>query len=179
MRKMFFLLLLAGCTAGERTTMPAESWQRTVEQQLPLLGHRNWVLIVDKAFPDQTNAGILTVNTGAAMPEVLEFVQRQLVASPHVKPIVYRDAELAYMTDSLSPGITAAEKEIATVLGPQKVNVILHDAVFGKMSAAAGTFSVLVLKTESLHPYTSVFFELDCAYWSNEKETALRRKMNP
>ncbi len=175
------MLLLAGCTANVKTTegpAPGETWQSTVEKKLPLLGHRNWVLVVDKAFPDQTAAGIQTVSTGAAMAEVLRFVQRQLAASPHVKPIVYRDAELAYMTDSLSPGISLAEEKIRTVLGTQPVNAILHEAVFGKMSAAAGTFSVLVLKTESLHPYTSVFFELDCAYWSSEKENVLRRKMN-
>ncbi|MHB8337415.1 MAG: sialate O-acetylesterase [Ignavibacteriaceae bacterium] len=28
-----------------------ENWETTFDAQLPLLGHRNWILIVDKAFP--------------------------------------------------------------------------------------------------------------------------------
>jgi len=29
------------------------TWQEELERMLPLMGHRNWVLIVDKAFPLQ------------------------------------------------------------------------------------------------------------------------------
>jgi hypothetical protein len=36
---------------------------------------------------------------------------------------------------------------------------------------------VLILKTNLRLPYTSVFIELDCGYWSPEAERRLRDKM--
>ena len=175
-RIVILAVIFAACTHPAQVAV--KGWKDTVKEQLPVMGHRNWILVVDKAFPGQTTPGIRTVHTGASMPEVLAFVQEQLATSPHVKPIVYRDAELAFITDSLSPGIAAAEKEVARAIGRLPVNTIPHEQVFGKMSAAAGMFTVLVLKTESLHPYTSVFLELDCAYWNGAKEQQLRAKMN-
>jgi hypothetical protein len=53
----------------------------------------------------------------------------------------------------------------------------LHDTVFVKMDAAAKLFSITVLKTEEVIPYSSVFIELDCAYWGGDKEQALRKLM--
>ena len=38
--------------------MPEDiSWQEKLEEQLPLLGHRNWILIVDSAYPLQNASG--------------------------------------------------------------------------------------------------------------------------
>jgi len=33
----------------------------------------------------------------------------------------------------------------------------------------------LLLKTKLTLPYTSVFFRLDCGYWTDEAETQLRK----
>ena len=35
-------------------------------------------------------------------------------------------------------------------------------------------FNVLLLKTDLVIPYTSVFLQLDCGYWNAEKEARLR-----
>ena len=42
------------------------------------------------------------------------------------------------------------------------------------LDAAGRAFRVLLLKTTLALPYTSVFVELDCGYWSAEAEAALR-----
>ena len=70
-----------------------KNWEVQFDELLPLLGHRNWILVVDKAFPLQS-----------------------------------------------APGMTN-------------------------------------IKTEHIMPYTSVFIELDCGYWSAEKEATLRNLM--
>ena len=33
----------------------AEDWKRTLREELPLLGHRNWIVIADSAYQEQTN----------------------------------------------------------------------------------------------------------------------------
>ena len=39
------------------------------------------------------------------------------------------------------------------------------------------TFTILVLKTRTALPYSSVFIELDSAYWDVDSERELRRNM--
>ena len=38
-------------------------WKQEFEQLLPKLGHRNWILVVDQAYPLQSAQGILTIDT--------------------------------------------------------------------------------------------------------------------
>jgi hypothetical protein len=45
------------------------------------------------------------------------------------------------------------------------------------LDQTAQTFRVLIIKTELTIPYTSIFFELDCGYWSAEAEQRLRQSM--
>jgi hypothetical protein len=42
------------------------------------------------------------------------------------------------------------------------------------LDRAAGLFRVLIVKTNMTIPYTSVFLELDCAYWNADAEKRLR-----
>jgi len=60
---------------------------------------------------------------------------------------------------------------------PGNQKQILHDIVFVEIKKASELFYILVLKSDELIPYSSVFIELDCKYWSPEKEAALRSKM--
>ena len=47
-------------------------WQVRLREELPLLGHRNWIAVVDSAYPLQTSTGIETVNTNADQLEVVK-----------------------------------------------------------------------------------------------------------
>ena len=55
-----------------------------------------------------------------------------------------------------------------------EVNSIMHEDIFAKLDTASKLFNVLVIKTESTVAYSSVFIELDCGYWTAEKEAKLR-----
>jgi len=170
---------LAGC-GGDVKTNDAEhgtDWQSAVKEQLPLLGHRNWILVVDKAFPAQNSPGIETINTDIGLIEVLKFTLQQIDSSTHVKPIIYCDKELEYITTSQVASIDSFRKELAGALGGNQPRVILHDSVFVKIDEAAKLFKILVLKTNETIPYSSVFIQLDCRYWSGEKEATLREAM--
>jgi hypothetical protein len=52
-----------------------------------------------------------------------------------------------------------------------------HEQIIDKLDSAGAKFNVLVLKTNLVLPYTSVFFELDCGYWGAEQEQRLRDAM--
>lgn len=152
-------------------------WTQDFERLLPLLGHRNWILVVDKAYPYQSAAGITYLDTRAPLPDVLERVASAIRATTHVKPVYYTDRELGYLSEELAPGVDAFRADLQKRLEGANVQTLLHDSVFKKLDEAAKLFNVVVLKTECTIPYTSVFIELDCGYWSAEKEQALRAKM--
>ncbi|MBW8326138.1 MAG: hypothetical protein K0M50_15335 [Prolixibacteraceae bacterium] len=168
------------CTnpAGQTTAPETNNWKTVVAEELPLLGHRNWILVVDKAFPAQNAPGIHVVNTGEELLPVLKYALEQISQSTHVKPIVYTDKELSFITPELESGIEPFKKSLQDVLQGADTQTILHDSVFTKIDEASKLFKVLVLKTEGTIAYSSVFLNLDCKYWTGEKENALRQAMS-
>ena len=152
-------------------------WTQEFDHMLPLLGHRNWILVVDKAYPYQSAPGITTIDTKAPLAFVLEKVVASIKTSLHVKPIFYTDKELGFISEDMAPGVEPFRAELADLLAGAEVRTLLHDSVFAKLAEAAKLFHAVILKTESTIAYSSVFIELDCAYWSAEKEKALREKM--
>lgn len=44
-----------GGTGGGSGVDVGSGWKQQLDRELPLLGHRNWILVVDKAFPMQTS----------------------------------------------------------------------------------------------------------------------------
>jgi hypothetical protein len=155
----------------------AEPWQTKIKQELPLLGHRNWILIVDSAYPLQTSPGVETIETGATLPEVTQEVLRNVDESIHVRPIVYMDAELPYLSEEDTPGVTPFRHEIHAVLGDLPVTQLPHEQIIGKVDEAGKVFHILILKTTQAIPYTSVFLQLDCKYLSADSEAKLRTAM--
>lgn len=159
------------------------NWKPQFDQKLPLLGHRNWIVIADKAFPEQNAEGIEVINTNDNLVPVLKYVLQKINASGHVKPIIYRDKELQFITESQAKGIEIFRLESEKLMVREKITsqlqpqTILHDSVFAKLDEVSKLFKIVVLKTNETIPYTSVFLQLDCSYWSAEKEKQLREKM--
>lgn len=159
------------------------NWKPQFDQKLPLLGHRNWIVIADKAFPEQNAAGIEVINTNENLLPVLKYVLQQVKAFGHVKPVIYQDKELQFITESQAKGVTSFRLESEKLIKKGNTSLelqpqtILHEAVFTKLDEASKLFKIVVLKTNETIPYTSVFLQLDCSYWNAEKEKKLREKM--
>jgi L-fucose mutarotase/ribose pyranase (RbsD/FucU family) len=183
MRKLSVILIawlfMNGCTTPviENKTKNEASWKTEFNTMLPLLGHRNWILVVDKAFPMQTSQGLTIINTGEKLAPVLKYVLDQIDGSTHVQPAVYHDAELNFLTSEQVQGKEAFLSSVNQVLGNLIPVPILHDSDFVKIDRASKLFRVVVLKTEETIPYTSVFIELGCKYWSGDNEKELRKSM--
>lgn len=176
---VFVLMLLQSCLAPapENKVQKSPGWTEVLDNQLPLLGHRNWILVVDKAFPAQTAMGIEVINSGENLLDVLGYTLDQIGQSTHVKPVVYTDHELSFISAGQVPAIEAYREALSSKLAGYQVKTMLHDSVFVKIDQASKLFKVVVIKTEEVIPYSSVFIELDCSYWTPVQEKELRDRM--
>ena len=148
-------------------------WKSKLDEMLPLLGHRNWILVVDKAFPLQSAAGMTYLNSGESIDKVLDYVLSEIKHQSHIKPVIYTDKELEVLSQ-IGEEETEMVQLLNNTLSNYEVNSILHDKVFEKLDTASKLFNVVVIKTESTIAYSSVFIELDCGYWTASKESKLR-----
>lgn len=171
--------LLTSCQNANQpqTFQETNTWKQVLEQDLNMLGHRNWILVVDKAFPEQSSEGMKYMYVEQELLPTLEYVLGVLENSTHVKPIIYQDKELSYITEAQVPGIEAFRSSAENILEGRPVNTMLHDEVFTLLDESSSLFSVLVIKTNCTMPYTSVFMQLDCSYWGPENEKLLREHM--
>jgi hypothetical protein len=170
------LFVLSGLTAVAQP--PATEWQTRLAQVLPLLGHRNWIMIVDSAYPLQSSTGVETIETNTDQMQVIRQVLSTIDSSIHVRPIVYMDAELPYVPEKDAPGVTAYRQRIKTALAGRKITSLPHEQIIGKVDEVGKTFHIVVLKTTMTVPYTSVFLQLNCKYWSDEAEAQMRKEMS-
>ena len=164
--------LIMGCHRAE--TGSTSTWQQTLADRAQLYGHRNWIVIADNAYPAQCRDGIEYIMIDAGQIDVVRQVLATLDSMKHVRPIVYTDAELSYVPEDDAPGISAYRKELTELLGNRPVQMIPHEQIIRKLDEAGANFRVLILKTDLTLPYTSVFLQLDCGYWSADAEKRLR-----
>ena len=154
-------------------------WKTKVAQTLPLYGHRNWILIVDSAYPLQASPGLEMMDTGADQLAVVRHVLGAIGHAKHVRPLIYMDAELPFVPDEDAPGAALYRKEIGDLLSGLSMESLPHEKLIANVDEASKQFHVLVLKTSMTIPYTSVFIRLDCKYWSADAEARMRAKMPP
>jgi len=171
------LLLLISCNQKETEAPVQSDWKQELNNELPLLGHRNWILVVDKAFPLQNADGVVYIDTDEPLLDVLSYTLEQIEGTSHVKPIIYTDRELGYMNTALVPVIEEYRESLNGIIGESEIKSLLHDSVFVKIDEASKLFKTLVLKTNETIPYSSVFLQLDCKYWSPDQESQLRELM--
>ncbi len=183
MRKLRILLasLLFAATASfspnATSQAPRSDWHAKLAQQLLLLGHRNWILVVDSAYPLQVSPGVEVVETSADQLAVVTTVLTALDRSIHVTPNIYLDAELPYVPQQNFPRLNAYRDSLKKTLQGRPVQSLPHEQLIAKVSEAGKDFHILVLKTNMAMPYTSVFLQLDCKYWGPNDEQKLRQAM--
>lgn len=160
--------------AADRIT---NDWRSHLTEELLLLGHRNWIAIVDSAYPLQTSSGIETIETNADQLDVVETVLDQIGKTRHVRPVVFTDAELQAVPETDAAGVTAYREALSHLLAKSGPQSLPHEQIIAKLDEAGQRFHVLVLKTRLTIPYTSVFIRLDCGYWTDDAERRLRQSM--
>ena len=162
----------------ERQSDKTEPWEHSLKRQLPLLGHRNWIVVADSAYPAQANPGIETIATAADHLEVLKATLDAIENSRHVRANIFLDAEFKLVAEHDGPGVTRFRQKLARLIGNRETRVLEHDQIIAKLDESAQLFRVLILKSTLAIPYTSVFLELDCGYWTPEAEARLKLSMS-
>jgi D-ribose pyranose/furanose isomerase RbsD len=152
-------------------------WDIRLNDALPLLGHRNWIVIADSAYPLQSRDGIETIMADTDQVRVLKHVLAALDKTKHVRPIVYVDKELSFLNDDAVIGIGPYKATLEDLTHNREAHSLPHEEIIHKLDEAGQTFHVLIIKTNMTMPYTSVFLQLDCAYWGPEQEQKLRAAM--
>src|ERR1700758_312086 len=132
-RILFFLCLLVAPSVLAAAPPGSSAWQVKVDQDLPLLGHRNWILIVDSAYPLQSSPGVETIETNASHLDVLRYVLGAVNNSIHVRPLIYMDKELPFVPDDDAPGASAYREQVQKVLGEYAIESILHERVINQI----------------------------------------------
>lgn len=136
------------------------------------LGHRNWIVIADSAFPDMVAPGIETV-VGYDLETVFHAVTRK----PHVRAEIILDAELDFLSEEDAPGVDAFRTRLAQLLEDEAPTRLPHAEILALMDEMGRTYRIVVIKTDLNVPYASVFLRLDCGYWSPESEAGLRARI--
>jgi D-ribose pyranose/furanose isomerase RbsD len=159
----------------QKLTTPA--WTDTLAAYLPALGHRNWIVVADSAFPLQISPGIETIVTNEDHFAVLEKVLKMVDGAKHIRPKIWLDKELAFVPETLAPGADETRRRLDEALKGRGAQPVLHEELIARLDQVGKTFKIVMVKTTLAVPYTSVFLELDCGYWGPEAEAKMREKM--
>jgi hypothetical protein len=149
-------------------------WQKTFEERLPVYGHRNWIIVADAAFPAYSHGGIETIVADQDLPAVLNYVARAISSSRHVRANVLLDQELHFIQEDDYPGVADVRNEIARTFDQTRLSSIPHAQVLSQIREVGKTFCILLIKTNSAIPYTSVCMRLDCGYMTDEFDRQIK-----
>jgi L-fucose mutarotase/ribose pyranase (RbsD/FucU family) len=169
------LMVIATTTVGAGAQ--ETPWQKILADRLAVYGGRNWIVIADAAYPAQSSEGVETVVADGSQIEVVKAVLAAIADTKVLDANVVTTAELQYVPESDAPGITAYRQNLSQLTGGHDGGVMAQDAALTKVDEASRSVRVLVIKTNSVLPYSSVFLRLTAAYWNAEAEKRLRESM--
>lgn len=155
----------------------SSTWQNLLKDRLQLFGHRNWLAIVDSAYPAQSKVGLETIVADEELITVLAKAVETFDEYEHIKPTIYTDTELMFVPEKDAPGVSSYRKQLSGLLSGYDVRDLPHEEIVARLDRIGETFQVLLIKTKMRIPYTSVFFELECGYWNTPAEERLRAAM--
>lgn len=180
MRKIILLVLFAAivsCQHGsQKEDKFADHWETMLSDKMPYLGHRNWIVVTDMAYPLQTSAGVTTLYADEPYEKVLSKVKKMIDTAPHVYAHIYQDKEFSYISDSEVKGIETLRANIQAICG-NELESMPHEKMIAQLDEAGKLFQVIIVKTPLTMPYTSTFFQLDCNYWNTAQQSKLDAAM--
>jgi hypothetical protein len=166
-------LLSSGCMASR----PENAWHGAVDRQVGQLGYRNWIVIAEASFPAHRRPGVRQINAPVEVPEALDYVLQTLEQTENVRPQVYLTRELRSVENDFAPGIDALRERMKSALHGHESTELDQQSLLTLMEDASRSFDVLVIRTQTALPYSSVFMELRPGYWDSASEGQLRERI--
>jgi len=153
-------------------------WKGAVRRHTAELGFRNWIVIAEASFPAYSRAGAHQVPANVEIPEALAYVLEEIDQTQHVKPNVYLTRELRSMSNDTAPGIDDLRAKTQEALAGIEATSLDQESLMSLLADANRSFDVLIIRTTSALPYSSVFIELQPGYWDAESEQQLRDRIS-
>ena len=144
-----------GFASGHAVSAQAE-WKAELARELPVLGHRNWVVVADSAYPSQTAPGIKTIYTGGEQIEVVRAVLAAVDRNEHVRGTLFLDAELPYVPEEFAPGIDAYRRQLPQAMDGRKATSRPHDEIIAELDENENDFTTCL---QFMINYNSSFCE--------------------
>lgn len=167
------LIGLPGCAAvGSKP-----NWQTAVDNQAAQLGYRNWIVIAEASFPAHNRPGMRQVTAPVEVPEAVDYVIHSLEQTESVRPRVYLTRELRSVENDYAPGIDALREKLKDSLHGHETTELEQQSLLTLLQDANRSFDVLVIRTQTALPYSSVFMELQPGYWDSTSESMLRERI--
>lgn len=170
---LVFAAALATSACGWMPPM-GSSWQAAVDNQVGQLGYRNWIIVAEASFPAHSRSGVRQVTAAAEVPEVVDYVLHALERTENLRPRVYLTRELRSVENDFAPGIDPFRERIRGSLHGHETTELDQQSLLTLMEDANRSYEVLVIRTQTALPYTSVFLELQPGYWDADSESRLR-----
>ncbi|MHC5077118.1 MAG: hypothetical protein ACYTFM_11920 [Planctomycetota bacterium] len=99
-------------------------WEKKLSKELKLIGHRNWIVVADSAYPAQNSTGIETIVTGGEQLEAVKKALTTIDEAKHVQANIYLDKELDSVADTDAPGIHIYREELKTCSKVEKLSLL-------------------------------------------------------
>jgi L-fucose mutarotase/ribose pyranase (RbsD/FucU family) len=170
-------LLAAMACVGCGSLENSGDWKGSVNQQVNQLGYRNWIVVSEASFPAHSRPGTRQVIADAEVPEVVDYVLNALEQTQHVRPQIYLTREMRSVENDFAPGIEAMRERIRSSLHGHEPTELDQQSLITLLESANQSYDVLVIRTPTALPYTSVFLELQPGYWDAESEDRLRERI--
>lgn len=166
-------VLWSGCTFGGS----GNDWRGALATQTSQLGSRNWIVISEASFPAQARQGVRQIVANEEIPAVLDDVLRTLEQTEHVRPQIYVNRELRAVENDYAPGIDDFRQKLQSSLHAHETTELEQQSLFTLLQDATKSYQVLVIRTTTALPYTTIYLELQPGYWDGEAEQHLRERI--
>ncbi len=169
------VVMFCSCSNSIRPEpVEAPLWAAQLSGEVNRLGVQNWIVVAEASYPVLSKRGVRTVAVDGEIPEVVDFVIKQLATSESLVPSFNTASELNFVKNDRAPGVDHYRRELKRVLGRREVKELGERNLRVLASSDAAKFAVLVVKTRTSLPYSSVYIELDSGYWNRAMENDLR-----
>lgn len=156
------ILLLGGCGSSPDQTPPL--WAGMVEKEVDALGIQNWIVVAESSFPVVTRGGVRTFVVDGEIPQIVDFIVNHLEKSETVTPSFNTARELSFVSNDRAPGIDYLREQLNEALHGHRVRQMDNRSLTLLAQSDASKYAILVLKSKTSLPYSSVFIELDSGY---------------
>ena len=107
----------------------------------------------------------------------LDYVLTTLERTENVRPQIYLTRELRSVENDFAPGIDDLRTELRDALHGHDAIELEQQSLLTVLEDANRRFDVLVIRTRTALPYSSVFLELQPGYWDADSEGRLRERI--